>query len=212
MTNQETVKQAMADAPIVPVLVVNSVDDAEPLARALVAGGMTAVEVTLRTGEAIKVIEAMKAAHQTLLVGAGTVLNEGDIDACLKAGADFLVSPGSTPSLLEAMLESGLTSMPGVSTASEAMSLYEAGFDRVKFFPAEAAGGAPFVKSLSSPLPNISFMPTGGISLSNVSDYLSLPNVYAVGGSWVVSKDNLASKNWAAITETAKQSLAAVST
>lgn len=207
MTDQETVSRAISDAPIVPVIVIDDATKAGPLAAALAAGGMSAVEVTLRTEAALEAISAMKAAVPSLLVGAGTVLNEGDIDACVKAGVDFLVSPGSTPSLLDAMIDTGLLSLPGVSTASEALTLYEAGFARMKFFPAEAAGGAPFLKALSSPLPNISFMPTGGITPITVTSYLQLPNVFAVGGSWVVSKQDLLEENWQSIQAKASQSL-----
>lgn len=207
MTNQETVSRAMASAPIVPVIVIDDAAKAGPLASALASGGMTAVEVTLRTPAALEAIAAMKAAQPNLLVGAGTVLNEGDIDACMKAGVDFLVSPGSTPSLLDAMIDTDLLSLPGVSTASEALTLYEAGFARMKFFPAEAAGGAPFLKSLSAPLPNISFMPTGGVNRANVTNYVQLPNVFAVGGSWIVSKQDLANDNWDGIRDMAEQSL-----
>lgn len=207
MTNPDHVFTAIASAPVVPVLVVPEIADAEPLAAALVAGGMTAVEVTLRTGSAMNVIEAMKAAEPGLLVGAGTVLNEGDLSACLKAGADFVVSPGITPALQEALLDTSIAALPGISTASEAIALYDAGFSRLKFFPAEACGGAPFLKALQGPLPHISFMPTGGITPINVTSYLQLPNVFAVGGSWIVSKQDLAAKNWQGIQDKAAQAL-----
>lgn len=172
-------------APIVPVLVVEDPANAAPLAKALEAGGAVAIEVTLRTDEAVACLAEMKAACPDLYVGAGTVLTEGDIDACVKVGVDFIVTPGTSKQLADLLLDSGVPTCPGVSTAGEALTLYEMGFDHQKFFPASAAGGPAFVKALSGPLRNISFMPTGGVSADNMNEYLSLPNVFAVGGSWL---------------------------
>ena len=201
---------AAAKAPVVPVLVVGSVDQAAPLAKALSEGGLTIAEVTLRTPAGVGVIEAMKAAAPELLVGAGTVLNGEDVRNCLDAGADFLVSPGMSPGLLDALEENRRMMIPGVATASEAMSRYEEGFDLLKLFPASVAGGVPALKALAAPFPHLKFMPTGGIGASDASDYLAQPNVVAVGGSWVATKADVDVGNWAGITEKAKAALSAV--
>ncbi|WP_372625104.1 bifunctional 4-hydroxy-2-oxoglutarate aldolase/2-dehydro-3-deoxy-phosphogluconate aldolase, partial [Falsiroseomonas sp.] len=174
-------------APIVPVLVVDDVAHAAPLARALVAGGLPALEVTLRTAAALDVIAAM-AEVPGGMVGAGTLLTPDDVKAAKAAGARFGVSPGATDALLDAAEAEDLPLLPGAATASEAMRLFERGYSVMKFFPAEAAGGAAFLKSLASPLPAIRFCPTGGVSPANAEDYLSLPNVLCAGGSWVAPK------------------------
>ncbi|PSL20151.1 bifunctional 4-hydroxy-2-oxoglutarate aldolase/2-dehydro-3-deoxy-phosphogluconate aldolase [Shimia abyssi] len=174
-------------APIVPVLVVESTDHARPLAEALVAGGLPVLEVTLRTPAALEVIAEM-AKVKGGMVGAGTLLTPADVNAAKEAGATFGVSPGATDVLLEACEAEGLPLLPGAASASEAMRLLERGYDMLKFFPAEAAGGAKFIGSLASPLPQISFCPTGGVSPTNASDYLSLANVVCAGGSWVAPK------------------------
>ncbi len=190
-------------APIVPVLVVHDVLHARPLAEALVAGGLPALEVTLRTDAALEVIAEM-AKVEGGIVGAGTLLTPDDVKRAVDAGATFGVSPGATDKLLQAAEDLDLPMLPGAATASEAMRLYERGYDMLKFFPAEAAGGAPFLKSLSSPLPQVRFCPTGGVSPANAESYLSLPNVVCAGGSWV-APDNLMRKgDWAAITELAR--------
>ncbi|MBO9401372.1 bifunctional 4-hydroxy-2-oxoglutarate aldolase/2-dehydro-3-deoxy-phosphogluconate aldolase [Shimia sp. R9_3] len=171
-------------APIVPVLVVENASDAKPLAEALVAGGLPALEVTLRTPAALDVIRAM-AEVPGGMVGAGTLLTPADVKAAKDAGATFGVSPGATDTLIAACEAEGLPLLPGAASASEAMALLERGYDMLKFFPAEAAGGAKFLGSLASPLPQISFCPTGGVNPQNAGDYLSLPNVVCAGGSWV---------------------------
>lgn len=191
-------------APVVPVLVVEDPAKAAPLAKALEDGGAVAVEVTLRTDEAVACLAEMKAACPSLLVGAGTVLTEGDIDACAKVGVDFIVTPGTSRTLAEALLESGIPTCPGVSTAGEALTMYEMGFDHQKFFPAAAAGGPAFVKALGGPLRNISFMPTGGISADNMNDYLKLENVFAVGGSWLAPANLVNEKTFDEITKRTK--------
>ncbi|MBV7379383.1 bifunctional 4-hydroxy-2-oxoglutarate aldolase/2-dehydro-3-deoxy-phosphogluconate aldolase [Maritimibacter dapengensis] len=185
-------------APIIPVLIVETVEQAEPLARALVAGGLPALEVTLRTEAALDVIAAMSRVEGGV-VGAGTLLTPDDVKRAVDAGAQFGVSPGSSDKLLAACEDEGLALLPGAASATEAMRLLEAGYFIQKFFPAEAAGGAPFLKSLSSPLPQISFCPTGGVSPENATDYLSLPNVICAGGSWVAPKDKVKSGDWDAI-------------
>ncbi|MEZ5769852.1 MAG: bifunctional 4-hydroxy-2-oxoglutarate aldolase/2-dehydro-3-deoxy-phosphogluconate aldolase [Paracoccaceae bacterium] len=206
MTPQEASQRTEAVcrlAPIVPVLVVDDVAAAKPLAEALVAGGLPALEVTLRTAAALDVIAAM-AEVPGGVVGAGTLLARADVKAAKAAGATFGVSPGATDALLDAAEDEGLPLLPGAATASEAMRLYERGYSVMKFFPAEAAGGAKFLGSLASPLPGIRFCPTGGVSPQNATDYLSLANVLCAGGSWVAPKDLVAKGDWAGIEALAK--------
>jgi len=199
MINLAKFREALHGAPIVPVLTVTRVEHAAPLASALLAGGLRSAEVTLRTPVALEVIAEMKNAAPDLIVGAGTICSEGDVDAALKAGADFLVSPGAGPDLIKALAYHDGVILPGVSTASEAMARFEEGYGVVKFFPAEAAGGANFLKSLAGPLPHIDFMPTGGIKPHNVKDYISLPNVIAAGGTWIAMPDEMEAGDWAGI-------------
>jgi len=203
--------EAAQAAPIVPVLVVDEISDAAPLARALREGGLTIAEVTLRTPAGFAVIEAMKAAEPDLLVGAGTVLTGTDVERSLAAGADFLVSPGMSPGLLAALGDNRRLMIPGVATASEAMSRHEEGFDLLKLFPASIAGGIPALRALAAPLPHLKFMPTGGISAKDAGDYLALPNVVAVGGSWIATGEDVAHKNWAEISRKASAALAVAS-
>lgn len=191
-------------APVVPVLIVEDVTQAAPLAKALVAGGLPALEVTLRTKAALEVIRAM-AEVEGGVVGAGTLLTRADVKAAKAAGAKFGVSPGATQALIEACEDEGLPLLPGAASASEAMALLERGYTVQKFFPAEQAGGAGFLKALSSPLPQVRFCPTGGISLKNAGDYLGLPNVLCVGGSWVAPKDALAAGSWSEVTRLAAE-------
>jgi len=190
-------------APVIPVIIIEDVKDAVPMAEALVAGGLPVLEVTLRTDAALEAIAAMSKVEGGV-VGAGTVLSEVDVKAAKEAGAEFAVSPGCTDALIDACETNDLPLLPGVSSAGEAMRALERGYDMLKFFPAEQAGGATFLKSLSSPLPQITFCPTGGVSPANAMDYLKLPNVKCVGGSWVVSKDAVASGDWGAIEELAR--------
>lgn len=190
-------------APIVPVLVVHDVGHATPLAEALVAGGLPALEVTLRTPAALKVIRAM-ADVAGGMVGAGTLLTPDDVKAAKDAGATFGVSPGATDTLLEACEKEGLPLLPGAASASEAMRLYERGYNMLKFFPAEAAGGAKFIGSLASPLPHITFCPTGGVNPQNAIDYLSLSNVICAGGSWVAPANLVEMGAWDDIEALAK--------
>ena len=191
-------------APIVPVLVVQSAADAKPLAEALVAGGLPALEVTLRTPAALDVIRSM-AEVPGGMVGAGTLLTPEDVKAAKDAGATFGVSPGATDALLDACEAEGLPLLPGAASASEAMALLERGYDMLKFFPAEAAGGAKFIGALASPLPQISFCPTGGVNLQNAADYLSLANVVCAGGSWIAPSDLIKAGAWGKIEDLAKQ-------
>ena len=194
-------------APVVPVLVIDDLAHAKPLAQALVAGGLPALEVTLRTPCALDAIRAM-AEVPGGVVGAGTLLTRADVKAAKAAGATFGVSPGATDALLDACAEFDLPLLPGAVTASEVMRLLEKGYTVQKFFPAEQSGGAAFLKSIGSPIPQVSFCPTGGISLKNAHDYLSLKNILCVGGSWVAPKEAMATGDWAAITKLAAEARA----
>ncbi|MGV8987357.1 MAG: bifunctional 4-hydroxy-2-oxoglutarate aldolase/2-dehydro-3-deoxy-phosphogluconate aldolase [Cypionkella sp.] len=194
-------------APVVPVIVVEDLAHARKLAEALVAGGLPALEVTLRTPVALDAIRAM-AEVEGGIVGAGTLLTPADVKAAKAAGAKFGVSPGATDRILDACAEYDLPLLPGAATASEIMALLEMGYTVQKFFPAEQAGGAAYLKSISSPIPQVRFCPTGGIGLKNASDYLSLPNILCVGGSWVAPKEALAKGDWATITKLAAEAKA----
>ncbi|MGZ0234451.1 bifunctional 4-hydroxy-2-oxoglutarate aldolase/2-dehydro-3-deoxy-phosphogluconate aldolase [Streptomyces sp. CPS1] len=186
-------------SPVVPVVVLPDASVAVPLARALVAGGLPAIEVTLRTPGALDAIRAIADEVPQAVVGAGTVITAEQVDACVAAGARFLVSPGWTPSLLDAMRASGVPFLPGVSTASEVVALLERGVGDMKFFPARAAGGTEYLRSLAGPLPQARFCPTGGIGPATAPEYLALPNVGCVGGSWMVPADAVAERDWARI-------------
>ena len=189
-------------APVVPVLVIEDLSHAGPLAEALVAGGLPALEVTLRTPCALDAIRAM-AEVPGGVVGAGTLLTPADVKAAKTAGARFGVSPGATGRLIAACEDEGLPLLPGAVTASEIMALLERGYTVQKFFPAEQSGGAAFLKSIGSPIPQVSFCPTGGIGPKNAADYLALGNIPCVGGSWVAPKEAMAQGNWAEITRLA---------
>ncbi|WP_094218093.1 bifunctional 4-hydroxy-2-oxoglutarate aldolase/2-dehydro-3-deoxy-phosphogluconate aldolase [Streptomyces diastatochromogenes] len=191
-------------APVVPVVVIEDAGDAVPLARALVVGGLPAIEVTLRTPAALDAIRAIADEVPDAVVGAGTVIAPEQVGACVAAGARFLVSPGWTDALLTAMRASGVPFLPGVSTTSEVVALLERGVREMKFFPAQAAGGTAYLKSLAGPLPQARFCPTGGIGPANAPEYLSLPNVGCVGGSWMVPADAVAAGDWARIEELAR--------
>lgn len=194
-------------APIVPVIVVQDLAHAAPLARALVAGGLPALEVTLRTPCALDAIRAM-AEVEGGVVGAGTLLTPADVKAAKAAGARFGVSPGLTERLVKACEDEGLALLPGTATATEVMRALEWGYSMLKFFPAETSGGAPAVKALGGPLPQASFCPTGGISLKNAPDYLRLPNVICAGGSWVAPAEKLVAGDWAGIEALAREAAA----
>ncbi|MEO3784596.1 bifunctional 4-hydroxy-2-oxoglutarate aldolase/2-dehydro-3-deoxy-phosphogluconate aldolase [Actinocorallia sp. B10E7] len=192
-------------APVVPVVVLDDAGSAVPLARALVAGGLPVIEVTLRTEAALEGIRRIAAEVPDAVVGAGTVVTPGQVKEAAGAGSRFLVSPGCTDTLRAAMADSGLPFLPGVSTASEAMALLEHGVTELKFFPAKAAGGAPYLKALSAPLPGLSFCPTGGITLDSAPDFLVLPNVPCVGGTWLTPADAVAAGDWTRIERLAAQ-------
>lgn len=204
MSKTQRTREICALAPIVPVLVVDDVAHARPLAEALVAGGLPALEVTLRTPAALDVIRAMSEVPGGV-VGAGTLITPEDVRAAKEAGAQFGVSPGATDTLIAACEAEGLPLLPGAATATEAMALLEKGYDMLKFFPAEASGGAPSLKAIGAPLPQISFCPTGGVSPSNARDYLSLSNVVCAGGSWVAPNAMVQSGDWAGIESLARE-------
>lgn len=186
-------------APVVPVLIVEDVAHAAPMARALVAGGLTALEVTLRTPVALDAIRAMAEAAPDAVLGAGTLRTPADVKAAVAAGARFGVSPGLSPTVLDAAEDAGLPMLPGVATPSEAMAAAERGLGILKFFPAEANGGIPVLKAWASPLAGLRFCPTGGVGPGNASNYLAQPNVICIGGSWVAPSDMIRSGNWDAI-------------
>lgn len=190
--------------PVVPVVVIDDLAHAVPVARALVEGGLPVIELTLRTPVALDAIEAIAAEVPEILVGAGTIVAPGQVKQAVDAGAQFLVSPGATPALLSAMASSGVPFLPGTATVSEALAVLEAGFTEMKFFPAEASGGAAFLRSIASPLPAARFCPTGGITAASAASYLALPNVGCVGGSWLTPADALAGGDWARVTELAR--------
>ena len=191
-------------APVVPVLVIEDLAHARHLAKALIAGGLPALEVTLRTPAALEAIRIM-AEVPGGRVGAGTLLTPADVKAAKAAGATFGVSPGATERLLDACAEHDLPLLPGAATATEMMVLLEKGYTVQKFFPAEQSGGAAFLKSVGSPMPQVKFCPTGGISLTNARDYLAMSNILCVGGSWVAPKEAMALGNWAEVTRLAAQ-------
>ncbi|MFE3600181.1 bifunctional 4-hydroxy-2-oxoglutarate aldolase/2-dehydro-3-deoxy-phosphogluconate aldolase [Streptomyces sp. NPDC059142] len=195
-------------APVIPVVVLDDAADAVPLARALVAGGLPAIEVTLRTPAALDSIRAIAAEVPGAVVGAGTVITPDAVTDAVTAGARFLVSPGWTETLLTAMRDSGVPFLPGVSTTSEVVALLERGVTEMKFFPAEAAGGRPYLKSLAGPLPAARFCPTGGITPASAPEYLALPNVRCVGGTWLLPADALASKDWGRVEALAREAAA----
>ncbi|MDG1732929.1 MAG: bifunctional 4-hydroxy-2-oxoglutarate aldolase/2-dehydro-3-deoxy-phosphogluconate aldolase [Thalassotalea sp.] len=201
--------ELFAMGPVVPVLVIENVEDAVPIAQALIAGGIKVLEVTLRTANALAVIKEIASKVPEAMVGSGTVTNPETLQQSIDAGAKFALSPGMTTELLAAAKKSSIPLIPGISSISELMEGIDAGFDHFKFFPAEAAGGAKTIKSVSGPFPNVRFCPTGGINLGNMGNYLSLSNVSCIGGSWLVPDEAVKNKDWAAITEITKKAVAA---
>jgi 2-dehydro-3-deoxyphosphogluconate aldolase/(4S)-4-hydroxy-2-oxoglutarate aldolase len=191
-------------APVIPVLTIERVADAVPLAQALVAGGLSALEVTLRTPDALDAIAAIVKAVPDAIVGAGTITKIADLDAALKAGAQFLVSPGTPPAFADMLARAPVPVLPGCATVAEAMTLSARGFTILKFFPAEASGGTAWLNAVAGPLPQVRFCPTGGIGAKNAASYLALPNVAAVGGSWVAPKETVASGDFKRITTLSK--------
>ena len=198
----------VARTPVIPVLTIERAADAVPLARALAAGGLPVIEVTLRTKAALDAIRAIAAEVPDCVVGAGTVTRTADIAAAITAGAKYLVSPGTPPELAAALAEASIPVLPGCATVSEAMALGARGFKVLKFFPAEASGGVAWLKSIAAPLPDLKFCPTGGIDAKNIAAYLACPNVIAVGGSWVAPKDAVVSGDFSRITQLARDASA----
>jgi 2-dehydro-3-deoxyphosphogluconate aldolase / (4S)-4-hydroxy-2-oxoglutarate aldolase len=197
---QEKLATLFTQATIIPVLTIERVEDAVPLARALVAGGVRVLEVTLRTPVAIEAAKAIMAHVPEAIVGIGTILNGDDLACAEDVGAQFGISPGATPELLEAAAASGLPFAPGIATASELMLALSHGFNLVKFFPAEQSGGIKALRALAGPFPDARFCPTGGIGEANAAAWLAEPNVVAVGGSWLCPAADIRSGNWSGIT------------
>lgn len=195
----------MKASPVMPVLVIENPDQAVPLAHALVAGGIRTLEVTLRTAAALDAVRAIRAAVPDAIVGVGTIKRVADIAAAISAGAQFGVSPGATPAILAATKNSAWPFLPGVMTPSDVLYAIEHGFDAMKFFPAEAAGGIPMLKALAGPFANIRFCPTGGIDLAKAREYLKLPNVACVGGSWLAPSAAMKANDWSAIEQLARE-------
>ncbi|MEL6662667.1 MAG: bifunctional 4-hydroxy-2-oxoglutarate aldolase/2-dehydro-3-deoxy-phosphogluconate aldolase [Pseudomonadota bacterium] len=199
------IEAALAECPVVPVLAIPQIEQAANLAEALAKGGITVSEITLRTPAGLPAINLFKTTAPGMVVGAGTILDERDLSAAVEAGSDFIVSPGFDDNLLKSLSECPVTPLPGVATAGEAMAARNAGIKRVKLFPAEVVGGAALIKGLGGPLQDMAFMPTGGVTLSNMADYLSLKNVYAVGGTWIAKSEHLEAGDWEGITARARE-------
>ena len=195
----------VSQTPVIPVLTIERAADAVPLARALVAGGLPVIEVTLRTKAALDAIRAIAADVPECVVSVGTVTRVPDIAAAVSAGAKYLVSPGTPSELAAALADASVPALPGCATVSEAMALSARGFKVLKFFPAEASGGVAWLKSVAAPLPDLKFCPTGGIDSTNLAAYLGCPNVLAIGGSWVAPKDAIASGDFDGITRLARE-------
>lgn len=205
--NLLTALQVMQDAPVIPVIVLNDVAHAVPLARALLQGGLRMLEITLRTPQALSCMEAIAREVPEAVVGAGTVRSAADAQAAAMAGAHFAVSPGYTPKIGQTCRDLGLALLPGVATGSEILMCQEDGLTELKFFPAMQAGGVAMLKALGGPFGEVRFCPTGGITPINAPEFLALPNVVCVGGSWLVPPDALATGDWARITFLARQTL-----
>ncbi len=203
-TQKFSALQVMQDAPVIPVIVLNDVAHAVPMARALVAGGIRMLEVTLRTPAALACIEAIAKAVPEAIVGAGTVRTKADAQAAANAGALFAVSPGYTSAVGQACRDAGMSLLPGVATGGEIMMAQEDGFTELKFFPAMQAGGPAMLKAWSGPFFDVKFCPTGGVTPQNAPEFLALPNVVCVGGSWLVPADAMAAGDWARITQLAR--------
>ena len=201
-------KEVLNTGPVMPVMVIQNIDDAVPMAEALVAGGIKVLEITLRTPVALDAIKLISQNVKNAVVGAGTIANPQQLQAAEEAGAVFAISPGITTNLLTAASKGNIALIPGIATLSELMLGMEYGLDHFKFFPAEATGGIPLLKAISGPFPQITFCPTGGISPGNYNDYLQLPNVACVGGSWLAPQTVVNEKNWIKIKELAQKAVA----
>jgi 2-dehydro-3-deoxyphosphogluconate aldolase / (4S)-4-hydroxy-2-oxoglutarate aldolase len=206
--HQKNLEAALNSAPVVPVMVIENVKDAVPLARALVRGGLPVLEITLRTDTALESIRAIVAEVEGAIVGSGTVLTPQQLRDSRKAGCTFAVSPGATGKLLGAAEDEDIAFLPGAATASECMALLEWGYSIQKFFPAEPAGGAAYLASLAAPIPQVKFCPTGGITPALASGYLKLNNVITIGGSWMIPKALIAAGDWVGIEKLAREASA----
>lgn len=195
------------DTPIIPVIVINQVDDALYLADALLNAGITTLEITLRTPVALQAINKIATSMPEILVGAGTVINSHQYDECITEGAKFTISPGSSLTLLQHCQNKLIPLIPGVATPSEMITALELGYDHLKFFPAEANGGVKILKAVSTVLPQLKFCPTGGINLNNIKEYLKLPNVSTVGGSWILPNEVIQAKEWKKITQLTRETI-----
>ena len=200
-----SISKILSLGPVMPVIVMEQANHAIPLGEALLTGGIKTIEITLRTSAALNAIEQLAKHLPEIYVGAGTILTKENATQAKNSGAKFCVSPGTTSSIIDACNECNISLLPGASTVSEMLTLSEAGFSEIKFFPASAAGGIPFIKSLLSPLPNLKFCPTGGISYETASGWLSLVNVSCVGGSWIAPAKDINDQNFSEITARAKQ-------
>ena len=201
----------LKSGPVIPVIVISNPDHAVPLAQALLAGGIKVLEITLRSDAALESIRRIRLEVPDALVGAGTVLSGRDLHAVAEVGGRFAISPGLTPNLLAAARQESIPLIPGVASASELMLALEAGLTELKFFPAQAAGGVEMLQSFSGPFPQVTFCPTGGITLQNYREYLALNNVACVGGSWLVPAEKIAQEDWSAITGLAQEAVAGAS-
>jgi 2-dehydro-3-deoxyphosphogluconate aldolase/(4S)-4-hydroxy-2-oxoglutarate aldolase len=208
MTSTLNARDLLDLSPVIPVVVVDDAQHAVPMARALAAGGVRVLELTLRTPVALDALRRVAAEVPEVVVGAGTVVTAAQAEQAAAAGAQFLVSPGSTARLRAAARGTGLVLLPGVATVSEVMTLLEDGIDTMKFFPAEASGGATYLAALAGPLPDVRFCPTGGITETTAVDYLRLPTVGCVGGSWLTPSDAMAAGDWARLTTLAERAAA----
>lgn len=200
-----SISKILSLGPVMPVIVIEQANHAIPLGEALLTGGIKTIEITLRTSAALNAIEQLATHLPEIYVGAGTILTKENATQAKNSGAKFCVSPGTTSSIIDACNECNISLLPGASTVSEMLTLSEAGFSEIKFFPASAAGGIPFIKSMLSPLPNLKFCPTGGVSYETASEWLSLVNVSCVGGSWIAPAKDINDQNFSEITARAKQ-------
>jgi 2-dehydro-3-deoxyphosphogluconate aldolase/(4S)-4-hydroxy-2-oxoglutarate aldolase len=208
VTNPLTALDVMRDAPVIPVIVLHDVAHAVPLAQALLAGGVRMLEITLRTPQALACMQAITQAVPEVVVGAGTVRNAADAKAAARAGARFAVSPGYTTTVGQACRDEGLSLLPGVATGSEIMQAQEAGYQQLKFFPAMQAGGLAMLKAWAGPFTDTQFCPTGGVTPQNAIDFLKLPNVVCVGGSWLAPNDLIVRGEWERISVLAREAVA----
>lgn len=206
------IEQIIARGTVIPVVVIDSSEDAPALAEALLEGGIRVIEITLRTPQALAAAESVARKVPDIALGIGSVLDPAQLADVSNAGARFVVTPGTPPAMAAALVQSGLAALPGCCTPSEALALRAQGFRHLKFFPAEPAGGVPFLKALAGPMADMRFCPTGGIDLARAASYLALPNVPCVGGSWLAPEALVRARNWPAITALARQTCATLAT